>query len=185
MIYVTHHIGEALVLADEAVVLRAGRVEATGPARYVLTPKLVTAVRNDATFENVVCGAVTDVDGEAGTAKLAPLATGTNGASDAAPTPLTVPSGNELRTGTQAIFRVASEDVLLLKGEPTAISARNVFPGRVVHVETLRRDVLVRLVAGGLEWRALVTPAAVRDLHIARDAELIVAIKTHSFERLG
>ncbi|MET0591221.1 MAG: molybdenum ABC transporter ATP-binding protein [Polyangiaceae bacterium] len=182
MIYVTHHVGEALVLADEAVVLRAGRVEATGPARYVLTPKLVTAVRGDATFENVVRGVVTDVDVDAGTAKLVPVA---NGASDSARTPLTVPYGSDLRSGGHAIFRIASEDVLLLKGTPAGISARNVFAARVVHVETLRNDVLVRLEGGGLEWRALVTPAAMRDLDIARDAELIIALKTHSFERLG
>ena len=182
MIYVTHHVGEALVLADEAVVLRAGRVEATGPSRYVLTPKLVTAVRGDATFENVVRGVVTHVDTEAGTAKLAPVA---NGTADVATTPLTVPSTGDLRNGAPAIYRIASEDVLLLKGAPTGISARNVFPARVVHVETLRSDVLVRLEGGGLEWRALVTPAAMRELEIARDVELVVALKTHSFERLG
>ena len=181
MIYVTHHVGEALVLADEAVVLRAGRVEATGPARYVLTPKLVTAVRGDATFENVVRGVVSDVDVEAGTAKLVPVANG----SDTGATPLTVPCGSGLRSGAHAIYRIASEDVLLLQGSPTAISARNVFPARVVHVETLRSDVLVRLEGGGLEWRALVTPAAARELEIARDAEIVVALKTHSFERLG
>lgn len=181
MIYVTHHIGEALVLADEAVVLRGGRVQATGPVRYVLTPKVVTSVRGDATFENVIRGVVEDVDVEAGTARLAPL-----GAADVGATPrwLTVPSAG-VRKDATAMFRVASEDVLLLRGAPAGISARNVFAARITHVETLGSDVLVRLTSGGIEWRALVTPAAVRDLDIAPDAELIVAIKTHSFERLG
>jgi molybdate transport system ATP-binding protein len=183
MIYVTHHIGEALVLADEAVVLRGGRVQATGPVRYVLTPKVVTSVRGDATFENVVRGVIVDVDAEAGTARLAPL----NGAGreDPVATPsLTVPASG-VRKDAPAMFRVASEDVLLLSGAPSGISARNVFAARVTHVETLGTDVLVRLESGGIEWRALITLAAVRDLAIAKGGELIVAIKTHSFERLG
>jgi molybdate transport system ATP-binding protein len=181
MIYVTHHVGEALILADEAVVLRAGRVEATGPVQNVLTPKLVTSVRGDATFENIVRGVVIDDDRASGTARLAPLS---GGAPDVG-TLLTVPAVDALRIGTEATYRVASEDVLLLRALPGAISARNVFAARVVAVETLRTDVLVRLQAGALEWRALVTPAAVRELEIAQGAELFIAIKTHSFDRLG
>jgi molybdate transport system ATP-binding protein len=184
MIYVTHHVGEALILADEAVVLRAGRVEATGPVHNVLTPKLVTSVRGDATFENIVRGIVIDDDRSSGTARLAPLSGEPDSAPDLA-TPLTVPAVEALRSGAEATYRVASEDVLLLRALPGAISARNVLAARVVAVETLRTDVLVRLQAGALEWRALVTPAAVRELEIAPGAELFIAIKTHSFARLG
>src|SRR5262245_37056704 len=43
MLYVTHHAGEALALADEALVLRAGRVEVKGPAREVLSPSLLAS----------------------------------------------------------------------------------------------------------------------------------------------
>jgi molybdate transport system ATP-binding protein len=184
MIYVTHHVGEALALADEAVLLRAGRVEATGPVRYVLTPKLVKSVRGDATFENIVHGMVTAIDAEAGTVALTPLVADSGTRADSAPV-LTVPSGHGLRAGGQATYRVASEDVLLLRGSPAGISARNVFSARVVGLETLGTDVLVRLEAGTLEWRALVTTAAVRELAIAPGSELFLAIKTHSFERLG
>jgi molybdate transport system ATP-binding protein len=184
MIYVTHHVGEALALADEAVVLRAGRVEATGPVRYVLTPKLVTSVRGDATFENIVHGVVMEVDTDAGTAILAPWMAASGERAARAPT-LTVPGGHGMRVGSHVTYRVASEDVLLLRGSPVGISARNVFSARVVGIETVRTDVLVRLESGTLEWRALVTTAAVRDLAITAESELFLAIKTHSFERLG
>ena len=184
MIHVTHHVGEALALADEAVVLRAGRVEATGPVRYVLTPKLVTSVRSDATFENIVHGVVTDVDDDGGTAKLTPLVAASGETAVGAPL-LTVPAFRGLERRSQATYRVASEDVLLLSGAPAGISARNVFAARVVGVEALRTDVLVRLATGTLEWRALVTAVAVRELEIAAGRELFIAIKTHSFDRLG
>jgi molybdate transport system ATP-binding protein len=184
MVYVTHHVGEALALADEAVVMRAGRVEATGPVRYVLTPKLVTSVRGDATFENIVHGAVIAVDENATTATLEPILAASGERAVGAPT-LTVPCGQGVRPGSHATYRVASEDVLLLRGAPAGISARNVFSAHVVGVETLRGDVLVRLETGALEWRALVTTAAVRELAILPETELFLAIKTHSFQRLG
>jgi molybdate transport system ATP-binding protein len=183
MIYVTHHVGEALVLADDAVVLRGGRVEATGSVHNVLTPKLVTAVRGDATFENVVPGVVTDVDGETGTVTLAPLAP--SSLSERKPLTLTVPGGAGVRPGRPETYRVASEDVLLLRGAPAGISARNVFAGQVIGIEAIGTDVLVRLEAGALEWRALITRTAVRELEMTVGSELFIAIKTHSFERLG
>ena len=184
MIYVTHHVGEALALADEAVVMRAGRVEATGPVRYVLTPKLVSSVRGDATFENIVHGVLIAMDAAAATATLEPLVTASGQPAGGAPM-LTVPCRPGLRPGSRVTYRVASEDVLLLRGAPDAISARNVCSARVTGVETLRNDVLVRLETGALEWRALVTAAAVRELAIAPETELFLAIKTHSFELLG
>src|SRR5258706_11764476 len=54
MLYVTHHAGEALALADEAIVLRDGRVEAKGPARTVLTPKLLASLPGGPMLENVI-----------------------------------------------------------------------------------------------------------------------------------
>ena len=70
MLYVTHHAGEALALADEAIVLRDGRVEAKGPARDVLTPKLLASIPGAPTLENVIHGSITEVRPDAGTAIL-------------------------------------------------------------------------------------------------------------------
>ena len=75
MLYVTHHVGEAL--ADDAIVLREGRVEAKGPARDVLTPKLLASMPGAPTLENVIDGLIVEVRPDAGTATLrAPLDTG-------------------------------------------------------------------------------------------------------------
>jgi molybdate transport system ATP-binding protein len=180
---VTHHIGEALMLADEAIVLRAGRVEAVGRASDVLTPRLVTSVRGDATFENIVHGVIDSVDEDTGTAMLTPIATRSTD-DDAAPR-LTVPARPISSPGRHAIYRVASEDVLLLRSAPEGISARNVFSATCVAVEPLAHERLVRLQRGGVEWRATVTSQAARELTIEAGRILFVAIKTHSFEPLG
>jgi molybdate transport system ATP-binding protein len=184
MLYVTHHAGEALALADEAIVLRAGRVEAKGPARDILTPRLLSAFHRDATFENVVDGIVIENDLEDGTAILVPTAAGPSDSPTGELT-LTVPGAADLRAGQRATFRVASEDILLLRGKLDGISARNVLGCQVLDVETFGADAVVRVETSGLEWRVRVTPAAVRELDIAAGRTLWIAIKTHTFERMG
>jgi molybdate transport system ATP-binding protein len=185
MLYVTHHAGEALTLAQEAIVLQAGRVEAMGPVRDVLTPKRLEAVHSAATFENIVHGLITEVEAESGMATLVP-AGGSSPITDAeTPLTLAVPSAGDLRVGARPTYRVASEDVLLLRSRPQGISARNVFPAQVIHIDAVGHDALVRLDAQGTEWRALLTPAAVRELEIVPHRELWIAIKTHAFQRLG
>jgi molybdate transport system ATP-binding protein len=184
MLYVTHHAGEALALAEEAIVLSAGRVEAQGPAREVLTPKALAPMHGGATFENIVDGVVMETNAEAGTAMLVPTASGPSDSPTGELT-LAVPGAAGLRIGDRAAYRVASEDILLLRTKPDGISARNVLRGRVIDVEVLGPNAVVRVETAGLEWRALVTPAAVRELDIQSGGEIWVAIKTQTFERLG
>jgi molybdate transport system ATP-binding protein len=184
MLYVTHHAGEALALADEALLLRAGRVEGKGPARDVLTPRLLASFHDDATFENIVDGVVIETQPESGTAVITPSGAGPSDSPTGELT-LAVPSTSDLAIGHRATYRVASEDILLLRNQPDGISARNVLRGRVLEVESVGHDAIVRIETSGLEWRARVTPAAVRELAIDSGQELWVAIKTHTFERLG
>lgn len=184
MLYVTHHAGEALAFAGEAIVLRAGRVEVKGAVHEILTPKALASVHGAATFENIVHGTVVETHPEAGTATLAPA----RRLERKTPTDeltLTVPGAPDLRAGHRATYRVASEDILLLRREPQGISARNVFRAVVLDVETIGTDAVVRVETSGLEWRVRVTPAAVRELEIATGREVWIAIKTHTFERLG
>jgi molybdate transport system ATP-binding protein len=184
MLYVTHHAGEAFALADEALILRSGRVEVKGPARELLTPRLVASFDGEATFENIVDGIVIETLPDSGTAMLAPAGAGPTDSPTGELT-LSVPGTPDLKIGHRVTYRVASEDILLLRGKPEGISARNILRGRVMEVENLGSEAIVRVATSGLEWRARVTPAAVRELVIDAGQELWVAIKTHTFQRLG
>jgi molybdate transport system ATP-binding protein len=184
MLYVTHHAGEALALADEAVVLRAGRVEAKGPAREILTPKVLAPVHGEATFENIVDGVIMETNPEAGTAVLVPVGAGPSDSPTGELT-LAVPGSSDLAVGQRATYRVASEDILLLRTKPDGISARNVLRGSVLDIEPSGRDAVVGVETSGLEWRVRLTPAAVRELELDPGREIWIAIKTHTFERLG
>jgi molybdate transport system ATP-binding protein len=180
MLYVTHHIGEALALADGAMVVNKGRLEAQGEAARVLTPAVLAKVHRGATYENVVHGTIVDVSVETGIASLAIARPGR------APSfLLAVPATEGLEVGQHATYRLASEDLLLLRDAPGPISARNLFRAEVIRIESAGHEAIAHLEAEGSVWRAQLTPAAVTELTLAPRRAVWVAIKTVAFELLA
>ena len=172
ILYVTHQVGEALALAREALLLRAGRVEAHGPAHQVLGAERLAALDPQATFDNVLDGVVTGI--EAGIARLQVSAELT----------LSVPASGDLVLGRPATYAVPAEDVLLATQTLERISARNVIAGEILALEPVGRELLARLRAGGTEWRAMLTPAAARELELQIGRTVWLAVKSHSLRRL-
>jgi molybdate transport system ATP-binding protein len=176
MVYVTHHVGEALVLAREAMVLAGGQLVDHGPAGTVLAGGgRVAALDPEVDFDNVVRGTIVSVDEAGGIAGLELSAAGFR---------LVVPVAPDLMPGGRATYAVPAEDLLISIGLIEGISARNVFKASITGIEAIGRDSLVHLAAGGLEWRARLTPAATRELGLARGQMVWLAIKTHAFRRL-
>ena len=171
LFYVTHNAGEALLLAREALLLRAGRVETTGPAAALLSSRRLAAIDPMARFDNVIEG-ILETAGSGGPARLR-LHEGAI---------LRVPPAGV--TGERAIFSLAPEDVLLATHPLDRVSARNVLPGEVEEVEFGGDDALVRVRAGGISWRAHVTAEAVRDLGLAPAHAVWLAIKTQAFRSI-
>jgi molybdate transport system ATP-binding protein len=172
MLYVTHHAGEARLLAQEAVLLERGEVKAHGPAADLLRP---TAPGLDPreSWENAVDGLLESPASAQGAWTLV-----------SGPVRLSVPSSPDLRAGARAAYAVAAEDVLISTGPLPGLSARNVFPASVVAVEPIGPDAMVRLSAGGLEWHARLTAPAAEELRLAAEMQVFVAIKTHSLRKL-
>jgi len=81
---------------------------------------------------------------------------------------------------------VSPDDVLVSTKalEPSSVSARNVFAGEVMGLEPIGADTLARILAGGAEWRAKLTGAAVADLDLSAGKAVWLAVKTHAFRRL-
>ena len=171
MLYVTHNAGEAETLAGEALLLRAGRVEAHGPTREVIAERMWAAIDPRARFENIVEGKLGASGGSSPAELRLPGGVG-----------LTVPAAGE--SPGRAVFAVAPDDILLSAEPLTRVSARNVLAGRVLSIELSGGDAMVRAEAAGITWRALVTAAAVRDLGLAAGSPVWLAIKTQSFKRL-
>ncbi|MSP58750.1 MAG: molybdenum ABC transporter ATP-binding protein [Myxococcales bacterium] len=171
MLHVTHSVGEALALAREVLLLRDGEVAAQGAPGEVIEAGRLATIDPRATFDNLVSGPLSAADGPEATATLT-LPDGTA---------LHVPDGS----GAHATFSIPAEDLLLAIHPLDGISARNVLAGRVSGIEPFGRDALVRVLAGGIEWRAKLTSAAVRDLDLSDGKPVWIALKTHALRRLG
>ena len=172
-LYVTHNAGEALLLASEALLLRDGTVEACGPAGEVVVPHRLEPLDPLARFDNVFDGVVQDAGSGTGLGALA-----RDGAA-----PLFVP----LETGGvpgRAIFSVSPDDVLVSSDPLRRVSARNVLEGTVEVLDVDHAGALVRIAAGGREWRARLTAAACADLELVPGRRVWIAVKTQAFRRL-
>jgi molybdate transport system ATP-binding protein len=176
MLYVTHHVGEAFALAERALVLRAGALVGEGPVADVLAAGALARVHPEATFENVVEGTIAFRDEARGTAGLR-ISTGQE-------VVLAVPAASAPPVGARAAFRIAAEHIVISRRALEGLSARNQLEARVLAVEPVGKDVIVRLHAGGLEWRVRLTPAAAEDLALAPERTVFMALKSHAFERL-
>jgi molybdate transport system ATP-binding protein len=177
MLYVTHNVGEAIVLAEEAIVLREGRVEVHGTPREVLTFGALASIDPQVRFDTVVDGTIADRDEEDGTAVLSTARGGR----------VIVTGAPDLVPGVRATFTVSAEDVLVATRLPEAISARNVLDARITAVERRDRQVLLRADASGCEWTAKLTQGAARALGFGEESvgrPVWLIVKTHALRRL-
>jgi molybdate transport system ATP-binding protein len=177
MLYVTHNVGEAIALADEAIVLREGRVEVRGPPREVLTFGALASIDPEARFDTVVDGTISDRDDEEGTAVLSTARGGR----------VIVTAAPDLVPGVRATFTVSAEDVLVAIRMPEGISARNILDAKITAVERRERQVLLRADASGYSWTAKLTQGAARALGLGEQAvgcSIWLVVKTHALRRL-
>ena len=172
MLYVTHHFGEAMALADEAIAMREGTIEVQGRVDELLSAGRMARLDPRATFENVVHGALRPRE-EGGVELL--LEGGTT---------LVVPTARSAPLGARATYSVSPDEILLSLRALDEISARNVLQGRVSRVEPIDDDVMVVVDAGSVAWRVRITHEAQRALRIAIGREVWLAIKSSSFRRL-
>jgi molybdate transport system ATP-binding protein len=174
ILYVTHNVGEALALADQALLLRAGAVEAQGPAASLLTSPAI-AREAETGIENLLEGRVTEHDAAGGVTRVR-IEGGVV---------LTVPLTSDA-PGASVILAIAAEDVLVATEPVHGVSARNLLAAHVLTVDRIGRDMLLRceLTAGGRPWLVRLTPSAVDSLALAPGAAAWLAVKSHSIRVL-
>ena len=173
VLYVTHSVGEALALAEDVLLLHAGRLEARGaPLTLLASPAL--AGEADSGLDNICSGVVASQDAEGGVTRVQ-LQVGPE-VSLAPPVPLEV--------GDPATLAFRAEDVLVTTGSTVrdGLSARNVFPARILALERTGADVTLRcgLSDHAVSWLVRVTPAAAKALGLQTGTDVHLAIKSHS-----
>lgn len=83
-----------------------------------------------------------------------------------------------------ALFELLAKDIVLLRGRPEAISARNLLRCRVVNLFELDGRVGVELACGGERLIAQVMKQAIEELNIRPGEEIHAVIKSSAFRRL-
>jgi molybdate transport system ATP-binding protein len=176
VLYVTHNAGEAIALASELLLLRGGRIEASGTPFDVLS-STVLASASPLGVENLFAGRVAAHDAEGGVTRVELRGGAT----------LAVPLSAERAAGQAVLVAVRAEDVIVAARAPEGLSARNVYAARVEALSRAGPDVTLRCAsaAGGPEWVVRITPAAVASLGLAVGAAVFLAVKSHSARIVG
>jgi molybdate transport system ATP-binding protein len=178
ILYVTHSRDEVFALGERVLVLDQGRIIAQGTPHEVMTAPRLETVAQLSGFENIFDVVVEAVHEDRGTMTCRLNSSENSNRSLSLETPLIRASaGTRLRIGIRA------GDVLLTTSEPREISARNIFPGRVVSVE--RRDVIILACVASvtdphLQISVQLTLAARDSLRLTEGREVWLVIKTHS-----
>jgi molybdate transport system ATP-binding protein len=166
MIYVTHALDEVARLADSIVLIRAGRVAAQGAA-FDLLPDLEFANLTGASPLGAVLAARVAAHRDDGLTELA-FDGGT----------LLVPH-LDTAIGTRLRVRLRSEDVMLARVVPGAISANNVLPTTVAAVraaDAAHAD--VQLLCGVTKIVARITRASFARLEIKPGMAMFAIVKS-------
>ncbi|HVR42225.1 MAG TPA: molybdenum ABC transporter ATP-binding protein [Thermoanaerobaculia bacterium] len=166
MVYVTHLPLEALALADEALVLDAGRVVAHGPAQALLHRRDLGGA---AVAENVLELDHPRFDRERGVVR--------------AETPegmlLSIPLETADGARWPLLVRVSGDDVVVFTAPPGPLSARNVLEGPLVELELFDGSADL-LVGTPTPLRVRLTRDAALDLALRPGMPLWLALRTRS-----
>jgi molybdate transport system ATP-binding protein len=191
ILYVTHSRDEVFALGERVLVLDRGRIIAQGtPHEVMMAPHLETVAQLSG-FENIFDAVVEAVHEDRGTMTCRVLTCKLSTREGMTDRPAT--QGNSalvletplFRASVGAMFRIGirAGDVLLATREPTEISARNIFPGKIVSLEHRDVVVLARVQSAAdphVEISVQLTLAARDSLGLAEGRDVWLIIKTHS-----
>ncbi len=159
MLYVTHDRDEALMLADEIVVLAGGKVRQSGPISEVFSRPLDAEVARQVAVETILPGKITNVADGLATVVVHQI-------------PL-IALAPALKSN-DVLVCIRAEDVILQRDGATASSVRNRLSARVVSLRP--EGVLVRVeLDAGFPLQAFVTRPASAELDL-REGETITAL---------
>jgi molybdate transport system ATP-binding protein len=171
ILYVSHDFAEVERLADTLVLMRAGRIVASGPLRDLQTdPQLPLLSSPEASV--VLAGRVSRIDDAFALTELS-VSGGT----------LTVP-GRHGAVGDTRRLRIAASDVSLAKSPPTASTILNCLSARIVSIEAAGEapqvSVILSIGADGSGERiaARITRKSLVGLGLAQGEAIFAQIKS-------
>ncbi len=169
-VHVTHDLDEVGALADRMVLLRNGRVEASGTVEEIALALDASTPRERFEAGAVLRARLTGWDQQAGLADF-----------DIGGVVLRAPAG--ARPAEEVRLRVRARDVALATERPRRISIRNIVSGRVCDIRDAGGALAeVRVEVGGAVLRAHLTRDAVAELGLGPGVPVFALLKGVSLE---
>lgn len=178
MLYVTHDRYETLALADEMVVLVAGKVAQTGPVRELFSRPANLAAAGALAVETVLQGSVEKMMNGLVMIKVGPATLTAVDENFSRNHPLTPANTREVYVCIRA------ENVVLLKGEDSATSARNHLPGLVRSVGQDGPLMRVELDCG-FPLTALLTKQSAEEMKLSAGDHVTAQVKAQHVHLIG
>ncbi len=169
ILYVTHSHDEVKAFGERVVAMEAGKITQQGDSQEILGAPRTRALAEISGFENLFQARVKQRNGADGVMRVALQDTLLE---------LEVPLV-QTQEGDAVQVAIRAGDILLATEQPRGLSARNVFVGRVVSLESRNHVVAVRVDAG-VPFVVYVTPSAARTLKLTAGCPLWLVVKTHS-----
>ena len=166
ILYVSHSPDEVARLADQLVLMRAGRIDAVGPIAEMLT-RSDLSLAHGSEAESLIEAQVLGHDETYHLTRLK-FAGGE----------FTVPR-KELTAGQRVRLRVLARDVSLTLVEQTNTSILNIFPARIEEISEVNpAQMTVRLDAGGVPILSRITRKSATALELVPGKQVYVQVKS-------
>lgn len=170
VLYVTHSVDEAARLAQTTHVMTEGRIADSGDTAAVLA-RLDSEEFYETGVTSVLSGTVVAVDADYGLATIA-----------IAEQSVEVPAGT-LREGEVATLRLWAKDVILARGKPEGLSARNALAGTIASIaDRNAAQAEVTVMVGTTPVRTRVMRKTVAELGFAPGETAHVVFKSAAVE---
>jgi len=161
ILYVSHAVEEVARLADQIILVRAGKIAASGPAAMVLSEDGFFGTLLETTVRERRPDGLTSLDFEGGTLTIAAAA----------------------EPGARLRVRIAPEDILISREPPGPISANNVMAAKLVSVVASGAVATVHLSVGPSRLVARITTASAARLALAPDMIVYAIVKSVAVDR--
>ncbi len=171
ILYVSHDLAMVMNLADEVLLMNAGRIAAQGPPGEVLAGFLSSSLLPGETIRNLLEGRVVAHDAASRTSTV-----------QIRNTKLILPH-MPVEIGETVRLDLPATEIILAVRRPEGLSARNVLEGKLRRIQHLGERVLV-VVDVGFELMVEIVEPTVRGLGLAEGMPVFLVIKATAFRRL-